>query len=409
MEQPAFILLTLELLDVLPFSTLYGAFGILLYLWIAIVYPIYLVYRLTCGRRRVRDKTTNIKDRSKPAAKKGRLNQWISEKVNTVVFALYGESDEKLTAFLKKESTHGVSESRDAWTDTELPWLATMVRINAITLLLTCGLALWDRFLILRTTTCDDTKICFWGTNDPVTGWSRTLITNCSSLNSNQTGQVICFEFAYNAGDAVGLAGGVLTYGIYSMKFGSIVLIFFFRLLKKCCKKTVYRLMAFVVQQLPITAMLVAAILSMAFARYRDLVIYGTFVEAFGIASIMALVLATPWSVLVTEEDAATNIRDELLNLDKSITKGLSDTKVGKVCQAFDEVLVGSNSDNEEQNDHSIDHTGRAEEKSITETAMNDGGDQQVEKVVPNESVTAVDLEPHLNTEDKNHEIEVRV
>ena len=40
---------------------------------------------------------------------------------------------------------------------------------------------------------------------------------------------------------------------------------------------------------------------------------------------------------------------------------------------------------------------------------MDDGGDQQVEKVVPNESATAVDLEPDLNTEDKNHEIEVRV
>ena len=409
MEQPAFILLTLELLDVLPFSTLYGAFGILLYLWIAIVYPIYLVYRLTCGQRRVRDKTTNIKDSSKPAAKKRRLNQWISEKVNTAVFALYGESDEKLTDFLKKESTHRISESGDAWIDTELPWLATMVRINAIALLLTCGLALWDRFLIHRSTTCDDTKICFLGTNNAITGWSRTPITNCSSLNSNQTGQVICFEFAYSVGDAVGLAGGVLTYGIYSMKFGSIVLIFFFRLLKRCCSKTVYRLMAFVMQQLPITAMLVAAILSMAFARYRDLVIYGTFVEAFGIASIIALVLATPWSVLVTKEDAATNIRDELLNLDKSIAKGLSDTKVGKVYQAIDEVLVGSNSESEEENNHSIDHTGRAGDQSITETAMDDGGDQQVEKVFHNESATAVDLEPDLHTEDENHEIEARV
>ncbi|XP_064391622.1 uncharacterized protein LOC135339450 [Halichondria panicea] len=297
--EPSYILLTLELLDVLPLATLYAAFGMVLYLSIAFIYPIYITYRVTCGQRR--HKAPKEKNKEKPNTKVRRINQWIAEKVNTIVFTLYGESDKNITAFLKKESQYGVKEMDDNWRQTQLSWLALMLRLNAFTLLMSSLLALWERFLIERTIECDDKKICFIGTTDATRGWQRTPITSCD--NVTETDRIICFEFVYSVGDAVGLAGGTLTYGIYTMKFGGMIILACYKVLKRCCNQRAYRLIAIIIQQSPVIILLVAAALSMAFVRYRDFAVYGTFIEAFGIASIFVLVVATPWSVLVNDED----------------------------------------------------------------------------------------------------------
>ena len=151
--------------------------------------------------------------------KRRRVKQWISEKVNTVVFTLYGESDERLTAFLKKESIFGVSESGNPWRDTQLIWLVVMIKINALTLLLTSALALRDRFLVERSVVYDEEKICFYETTDTGRGWLRAPITNCSTVNGTE--QIICFEFVYSVVPVVGLLGDVLTYGIYLVNFST--------------------------------------------------------------------------------------------------------------------------------------------------------------------------------------------
>ena len=58
--------------------------------------------------------------------------------------------------------------------------------------------------------------------------------------------------------------------------------------------------------------MLVSAIFTVAFVRFRDLSFYGALVETFAVASVLALIIATPWGVLVTKEDASMNIKNKL-------------------------------------------------------------------------------------------------
>ena len=279
---------TLELLDVLPVATLYAIYGFLLYLSILICYPFLLLYRL--GRKQATE--------TKPFA----ITQWTKKSANSLVFILYGDLvNNRLQSFLKEESIHGVGSLDDAWKRVQLMWFALMLRLNAISLVLLCGLALWDRFLVERSRVCDDEKVCFVGTLDAVNGWESEPLENCS--NMTDADEVVCFKFAYNVADTVGLVGGVLSFGIYCMRLGATAMIFLYKQLQRCCNKKVYRVFSSIIQQTPMWIMLISAVVSIVFLKYRDLTFYGELIEIFGIASSLALVLATPWSAFVDYTD----------------------------------------------------------------------------------------------------------
>ena len=70
--------------------------------------------------------------------------------------------------------------------------MANSNKINALTLLLTSALAIWDWLLGDRSFVCDKEKNCFFGTTDAGRGWLRALIT-CRTVN--ETEQILCFEF----------------------------------------------------------------------------------------------------------------------------------------------------------------------------------------------------------------------
>ncbi len=99
-----------------------------------------------------------------------------------------------------------------------------------------CGLALWDRFFIERSKVCDDEKICFVGSLDAVKDWNREPIKNCSNVTNID--EIVCFRFSYNLSDTIGLVGGILSFGIYSMRVGATVMNF---LLMHSCMITLIR------------------------------------------------------------------------------------------------------------------------------------------------------------------------
>ena len=301
-----------EILDVLPVATLYAIYGLLLYLSILICYPVLLLYRL--GRKQTAE--------TRPIA----IVRWIKKAANSLVFTLYGElADNRVRSFLNEESVHGVGSLDDAWKRVQLMWFALMLRLNAISLVLLCGLALWDRFLVERSRVCDDEKSCFVGTLDAINGWEREPIENCT--NMTDVDEVVCFKFAYNVADTVGLVGGVLSFSIYSMRFGAIVMSFIYKKFQRCCNKKAYRVFSSIFQQTPLWIMLISAIFSVAFLKFRDFTFYGGLIETFGIASSVALVLATPWSAFVDYPDTKSSSNEDDSEMQKvvepaELTKG---------------------------------------------------------------------------------------
>ena len=285
-----YTLLMLELLDVLPVATLYAIYGFLLYVSMLICYPFLLLYRLS--QKQVTEK------------KSFAIIRWMKKATDSIVFILYGDlANNRVRSFLKEESIHGVGSLDDVWKRVQLMWFALMLRLNALSLILLCGLAFWDRFLVQRSRVCEDEKVwqCYIGTLDAVNGWGREPLVNCS--NMTDADEVVCFKFAYNVADTVGLVGGVLSFGIYCMRLGGTVMTFLYKQLQRCCSKKVYRVFSSIIQQTPIWIMLISAVISIIFLKYRDLTFYGELIETFGIASTLALVLATPWSAFVDYPD----------------------------------------------------------------------------------------------------------
>ncbi len=233
-------------------------------------------------------------------------------------------ANDRVKLFLEEERSNGVGSLEDAWKRVQLIWLALMLRLNAVSLLMLCGLALWDRFLIERSKVCDDEKICFVGSLDAVKDWNREPIKNCSNVTNID--EVVCFRFAYNLSDTIGLVGGILSFGIYSMRVGATVMNFLYKLLFRCRNKKANRICASFLQQVPLCIMLITAAITVALVKVRDLTFYGTLIETFGIASTIALVLATPWSAFVNPLDTKFTSKIEDIVDREEAEKGVQNT-----------------------------------------------------------------------------------